>query len=245
MTSNMQPYKNVAIIGAGGALGQAFLHRLSELSGIERIYAFSRNGASFGKDNVTPIQINYENEASISMAANKAFRESSLDLILVTTGILHEGSMMPEKSLRDLSIGTFQKLFFANTIVPALVAKHFLSKINKTKRVVFAVLSARVGSISDNHLGGWYSYRASKAALNMVIKNIAIEMARRNKESIIIGLHPGTVDRNLSKPFQSNVPENRLFSADYSAKKLLEVLNVLKPSDSGKCFAWDGSELQY
>ena len=128
-------------------------------------------------------------------------------------------------------------------IGPALVAQAFLPKLAKNKKTIFAALSARVGSISDNRLGGWHSYRASKAALNMLIKNFSIEVARKNKQAIIVGLHPGTVDSRLSKPFQKNVKPEHLFSADYSAKKLLQVIDQLTVKDSGGCFAWDGKKI--
>ena len=124
-----------------------------------------------------------------------------------------------------------------------MVAKNFLPKLAKDQRAVFAALSARVGSISDNQLGGWYSYRASKAALNMIIKNLSIEMKMRYKQTIIVGLHPGTVDSRLSKPFQANVPAGKLFTADYAVAKMLEVINTLTPENSGKCYAWDGKEI--
>ena len=109
-------------------------------------------------------------------------------MIIIATGVLHYDQVKPEKGLRDLSAKNFQLIFEANTILPALIAKHFIPKLNRDKRVVFAALSARVGSISDNQLGGWYAYRASKAALNMIIKSAAIEVGRRNKQAIIIGL---------------------------------------------------------
>jgi NAD(P)-dependent dehydrogenase (short-subunit alcohol dehydrogenase family) len=115
--------------------------------------------------------------------------------------------------------------------------------LNKKKRSIFTALSARVGSISDNQLGGWYSYRASKSALNMILKNAAIETNRSNKKAIIVGLHPGTVESNLSDPFKKNVPEGKLFTPDYSAQKLLAVLSSLTIEQSGKCFAWDGKEI--
>jgi NAD(P)-dependent dehydrogenase (short-subunit alcohol dehydrogenase family) len=108
---------------------------------------------------------------------------------------------------------------------------------------VFAVLSARVGSISDNRLGGWYGYRASKAALNMLIKTLAIEVRRTRPEAICAALHPGTVDTSLSKPFQKNVRQGQLFAADTAAEKLLEVINSLTPAQSGDCFAWDGKQV--
>jgi NAD(P)-dependent dehydrogenase (short-subunit alcohol dehydrogenase family) len=104
-------------------------------------------------------------------------------------------------------------------------------------------LSARVGSISDNHLGGWHAYRASKAALNMLLRTFAIELARRNLRAVCVGLHPGTVDTGLSAPFQTNVPEGKLFTPDFAAARLLEVVDRLKPDDSGKVFAWDGQTI--
>lgn len=127
--------------------------------------------------------------------------------------------------------------------MPALIAKHLLPKLNKDHPAIFAALSARVGSISDNQLGGWYAYRASKAALNMIIKNAAIEVGRRNRKAIVVGLHPGTVDSDLSKPFQGNVADGKLFTPEDSAQKLLEVLRSLGPEQTGKCFAWDGKEV--
>lgn len=129
-------------------------------------------------------------------------------------------------------------------MLPALIAKHFLPKLNRENKAVFAVLSARVGSITDNRLGGWYAYRASKVALNMILKNAAIEIGRRYKKSIIIGLHPGTVNSPLSKPFQTNVPDDQMFTADFSVKKMIEVLDSVTPEKSGSCFAWDGKEIE-
>ena len=187
--------------------------------------------------------IDYSDEKSIENAALTASQNQALDLVIVSTGILHEGAMMPEKSIKELSVEKFQRLFEVNTIVPAMIAKHFIPKLNKKKRSIFTALSARVGSISDNQLGGWYSYRASKSALNMILKNAAIETNRSNKKAIIVGLHPGTVESNLSDPFKKNVPEGKLFTPDYSAQKLLAVLSSLTIEQSGKCFAWDGKEI--
>ena len=187
--------------------------------------------------------INYQDETSIEESALVASKDKPIDMVIIATGILHEGKLMPEKSLKDLSAEKLQRLFEVNTIVPLLIAKHFLPKLSRETRSIFATLSARVGSISDNQLGGWYSYRASKAALNMIIKNIAIEISRFNKKAIIVGLHPGTVDSNLSKPFQGNVPYGKLFTPEYSTQKLLEVLTSLTSKQSGKCFAWDGKEI--
>ena len=135
------------------------------------------------------------------------------------------------------------QVFTINTFGPAIIARYFLPKMRRDRKSVFACLSARVGSISDNRLGGWYAYRASKSALNMIIKNCAIEMSRRNKQTCVVGLHPGTVDTDLSKPFQSGVAKNKLFSPTHSSECLLKVINDLSTVDSGKVFAWDGSEV--
>ena len=226
--------QNIAILGASGAIGSAFTVLLSKKYPKASLFAFSRNGEH---------SINYSIEGSISEAAERAAKEKPLDLVIVANGILHDDKLMPEKSLRDLSAEKFHRVFEINTITPALIAKYFLLKLNKEKPSIFVALSARVGSISDNYLGGWYAYRASKTALNMIIKNASIEIGRRNKKAIIVGLHPGTVASNLSKPFQSDIADGKLFTPEYSAGKLLEVLESLTPDQTGKCFAWDGTEV--
>ena len=224
-------FTNIAVIGASGAIGGACARRLAECYPAARVHAFARDAE---------LRIDYEDEASIAAAAELAAQAGPLDLVLVATGMLHSSNTLPEKSLRDLSADKFARIFAANTITPALLAKHFLPRLSRERPAVFAAISARVGSISDNQLGGWYAYRASKAALNMVIKNAAIEMSRRNKKAIVIGLHPGTVDSPLSKPFQANVAAGKLFTPEYSAQKLVQVLESLTPAHSGQCLAWDG-----
>ena len=130
-----------------------------------------------------------------------------------------------------------------NTIGPALCAKYSASLLNKDSQSIYAVLSARVGSISDNRLGGWYGYRASKAALNMFLKTYSIELSRNNKSAIAVGLHPGTVDTSLSKPFQSRVPKEQLLTPECAAQYIVSVLENLKKTDSGAIFAWDGTKI--
>ncbi|KEI72328.1 C-factor [Endozoicomonas elysicola] len=234
---------NVAVIGASGAIGKAMVHLLEQIPAVSRIYAFSRSDAAF--DAVHKVDVQYmdlldEN----SIASGAALTTEPLDLVIITTGILHEGEgLKPEKSIKDFEADHFSRVFAINTTGPAMVAKHFLPKMARNRKNVFAVLSARVGSISDNRLGGWYAYRASKAALNMIVKNLAIETGRKNKSSIIAALHPGTVDSHLSMPFQSGVPEGKLFTAEYSAEQLLNVIDQLTPGDSGHLFAWDGEKL--
>ena len=126
---------------------------------------------------------------------------------------------------------------------PALVARHFLPLLPRDRRAVFAALSARVGSIGDNRLGGWHSYRASKAALNMILRNLAIELARTHPQAVVAGLHPGTVDTGLSEPFQKGVKPEKLFTAESSAERLLAVMDALTPADCGRVFAWDGQPI--
>jgi len=232
--------ENVAVVGASGAIGHALVCCLSQLHPQSCIHAFSQQNVTFASKAVHQHLVDYQDELSIQDAANIATQDMPLDLVLVTNGVLHADDLMPEKSLRDLTADKFRYVFEANTIVPALMAKHFLPKLRRDRRAVFAALSARVGSISDNRMGGWYAYRASKAALNMLIKTAAIEVTRRNKSAVVIGLHPGTVDSTLSKPFQNNVAEDKLFSPEYSADRLLTVVSSVTAEDSGKCFAWDG-----
>jgi NAD(P)-dependent dehydrogenase (short-subunit alcohol dehydrogenase family) len=131
--------------------------------------------------------------------------------------------------------------FAVNAIGPALVAKHTLPLIPREDRAIFAALSARVGSISDNRLGGWYGYRASKAALNQLIRTLSIELARKRKQAICVGLHPGTVDSELSRPFQGAVADGQLSPSDLAAWRLMSVIDQLKPGDSGRLIAWDGT----
>ena len=238
--------RNIVVVGSTGTLGKALIEHLSIQYPNALIHAVSRQKhikPMFDNKNIQHTALSGNDEKVMKVVARNISEKQALDMILVTTGLLHDNEVAPEKSLAQLSEKKFERLFSANTIFPALIAKHFLPKLNKLHHAVFAALSARVGSISDNRSGGWYSYRASKAALNMVIKNVAIEVGRMNKQVVIVGIHPGTVNSQLSKPFQKNVPDHKLFSPEYSAKKILIVLCQLTPKDNGKCFAWDGTEV--
>ena len=235
--------KNIVVIGSSGSIGKAFVNLLSLNNSDAKIYAFSRNKVDFNLPNVISGYIDYNSEESISTAAKFCLNTGSIDLVIVATGFLHSENIKPEKSLKDLSYSDFQEVLTANTVLPAIIAKHFIPLLSKDIKSIFSVLSARVGSISDNRLGGWYSYRASKAALNMFVKTVSIESLRNNKNSIIVGLHPGTVDSKLSEPFQANIRQGKLFTPEYSVEKLYDVLNKLTVKDSGKCFAWDGKEI--
>jgi len=225
---------NVAIIGASGGVGEAFCEALDGHKRVGNIYRFSRNAQG-------TLPLDLCDEASIKAAAAV---DKPLHLIILATGLLHDSDLMPEKSLNDITADNMARLMAVNVIGPALVAKHFIPLLPRQEKSVFAALSARVGSISDNRMGGWHSYRASKAALNMLLKNIAIETARKYKHASVIGLHPGTVDTGLSSPFQTNVKEGKLFSPQQSAQYLLSVINTVNTADTGKIFAWDGEEIQ-
>lgn len=181
-------------------------------------------------------------EASIIDAAAMA---GAVEFVFIASGLLHRDAVQPEKSWRTLDATALARLFQVNAIGPALVAKHFLPQLPRHGRAVFAVLSAKVGSIADNRLGGWYGYRASKAALNQIIRTTAIELARSRPEAICVALHPGTVDTPLSRPFQAAVAQDRLFTPAVAAAHLLHVLGELTPMDSGGLFAWDGQRLPY
>lgn len=236
--------ERIAVFGSSGAIGGALVRHLSAQYPAAKLYALSRHDLIDSPSNVFPMTIKNYSEAELEKAAEEIKTEGRLDMVVVANGLLHEHNLMPEKSLRDMSPEKFHRLFEVNAVLPAMIAKHFLPVMHKDRRAVFAAISARVGSIGDNHLGGWYAYRTSKAALNMIIKNAAIETARQNKDAVIVGLHPGTVDSSLSKPFQGQVAEGRLFTPEQSAQYLIGVLAGLGPDQSGKCFGWDGKEIE-
>ncbi|MFL2710616.1 MAG: SDR family NAD(P)-dependent oxidoreductase [SAR86 cluster bacterium] len=236
--------KNVAVIGSSGAIGNSISKLLKSEISVESVYNFSRSAISESSEKEKNIYIDIENEDSIIESIKKIPKDIKFDLIFVATGILHnDEDIYPEKSIKDISGDKLKKVLMVNTIGPALIGKYFIPFLNKNNKNVFAFLSARVGSISNNKIGGWYSYRASKSALNQIIKNFSIEIKRSNPNSIFVGLQPGTVKSNLSKPFQKNVNSKNLFSPDYSAKKLIDVINNLSIEDTGKLFAWDGEEI--
>tara|TARA_R110000824_G_scaffold102324_4_gene242694 strand:- start:1732 stop:2436 length:705 start_codon:yes stop_codon:yes gene_type:complete len=230
--------KSAVVFGATGGIGAAVSDALEADSRFDQIVRFSRSDDS-------PVCVDLTSEASIAEAAAWMKGEGiSPSIVFVATGLLHDAERGPEKSLRQLDADWLMANYQVNAVGPALIAKYFLPLMDRKEISRFAALSARVGSISDNRLGGWYGYRASKAALNMIIRNLSIEWSRKNDRSIIVALHPGTVDTPLSAPFQSNVPAAKLFNSDYAARHLLDVLDRLEPADSGKIFAWDGAEIK-
>jgi len=224
---------NAAVFGASGGIGGALADLLEQNPAVASVARFARSGGG----GATPFDLT--DEASIAEAVRRL--SAPLHLVIVATGALPGHGMQPAKTWRALEPEAMMRAYQINTVGPALIAKHCLPLLARDRKSAFAALSARVGSIGDNRLGGWHSYRGSKAALNMMIRNFAIELARTNKSAFAVGLHPGTVDTGLSEPFQTNVPDAQLFSAAQSAGKLLAVLNGLSPEDSGGCFAHDGA----
>jgi NAD(P)-dependent dehydrogenase (short-subunit alcohol dehydrogenase family) len=226
------------VLGASGGIGAAFADLIEDAGRHTNVYRLSRTGP-------TDVQIDLTDEHSLRTAVGALKLDSCApDLILIASGLLHAHEKRPERSMREIDGDWMEQNFRINAIGPALVAKHFIPLMPKTGRCVFAVLSARVGSISDNQLGGWYAYRASKAALNMIVRNLAIETQRQRPESIIVALHPGTVDTPLSAPFsagrQPSEQQNMRFTPQQSAANLLAVLDELAPSDSGLIFDYKG-----
>lgn len=232
-------YKNIVIVGTSGSIGSALIDECLIKYPEAQISAFSRKGEGIINTRVKHYCIDYTDESALKDSVKDVSKD--VDLLLIAIGILHDGNLMPEKSFKEITLESLNRLYYVNTILPTMIVKTFIPLLNKFSPVTVAALSARVGSISDNKLGGWYSYRASKAALNMIFKSLSIEIQRINKESCVITLHPGTVDSNLSKPFQNRIKQEQLFTPKYSAQKLVKIIDNVTKCDTGKVFAWDGS----
>ena len=222
------PRLHALIVGAGGGIGGACADLL-EQDGAQ-VARWSRAGG-----------IDLTNPASIEAAA--AALPAPPDLVFIATGVLHGAGLCPEKATSQLSAAALAHAFAINAIGPALVARAVLPLMPKGRKTALAALSARVGSITDNRLGGWHSYRASKAALNQLIRTMAIEQSRRNPEQVLLALHPGTVDSGLSKPFQKGV--KTLFSPAESARHLLRVIDTATPAQSGLLLDWQGAVIPF
>lgn len=234
---------NIAIIGGSGGIGQAFIKRLVALPNVQFIHAtYHHNEPSFSHPKVNWEHLDVTQETSI-----QAWLEwpAEIDWLINASGILHNSAQGPEKSICQFEPDFFLQNVMINTMPTLLLAKNMHKKFRHGRPAIFATISAKVGSIADNRLGGWYSYRASKAALNMCIKTLAIEWQRTLPNVTVAALHPGTTDTALSKPFQKNVPQDQLFSPEQSVSYMLDVLDGLKPADTGKLWAFDGELLPW
>ena len=230
---------NTAVIGATGGIGSAFIDALTTSQDVATTYALARQPIANRK--TIPLPIDITSEDSISSAAGKI--TDPLHILIIATGTLHQPDAPPEKNTSQLNAPQMLQNFTINSIGPALILKHFMPLMDKAGKSVIAALSARVGSISDNGTGGWYSYRASKAALNMLIKSAAIEHSRKHTGGLIIGLHPGTVATPLSDPFTARLPAEKLFTPAQSVSQMLNVIDATSREDSGACLAYDGTKI--
>jgi len=219
------------VIGASGAIGRAFCEQLSQDPRCAAVRELGRN---------TVPALDLERAETIASAAAELAAEAPYQLIVHAAGLLHRDRIKPEKSYSAIEADALQAVFQVNTLGPALVLRHFLPLLDP--QGAMAMLSAKVGSIGDNRLGGWYSYRASKAALNMLIKTAAIELARTRPHSRLLSLHPGTVVSGLSQPFRG---ASSARPADVAADQLLNLIDQLTPADSGHFFAYDGQRLPW
>lgn len=234
---------SAAVFGAAGGVGRALVQELQR-RGVKNLYAISR-GAGYTLPGTTALTADPWKVADMRDVTD-AMRSDPPRIVIVATGILtHPDGTGPERSLRQIDGPSMLETFRINTVVPALIAKYVIPLMPREGRSVFAVLSARVGSIADNQLGGWHSYRASKAALNMLVKSVSIEMGRTHKTGIAVALHPGTVDTQLSKPFQANLPDGQLTDPKDAAANLLRVIEGLEAKDSGGFFDYAGDPVPY
>lgn len=238
-----QTLPNVAaVFGSSGGIGGAMCSALANAD-VGLIHAGSRRGTAPSHPAIRPFLFDLSDEASI-VAAAQMMADQPPELVIVATGALSlPGGSGPERSYKAVEPEAMAQAFAINTIGPAMIARHILPLVPRRGRSVFAVISAKVGSISDNRIGGWHSYRASKAALNMLVRNWAIELSRTHPDAIVVSLHPGTVDTALSAPFQKNLPDGQLASPEASAANLLRAIGGLGPDHSGNMIGWDGSIL--
>jgi NAD(P)-dependent dehydrogenase (short-subunit alcohol dehydrogenase family) len=244
--------KTALVVGGGQGIGLGFVRNLLSNNNLERVYATYRRLESatellaIADARLECFQMDLTDESQIAAVIHKIQAETTaLDYVINCVGVLHEGELQPEKSLRQIDSDRLLRYFQVNSVGAMLLFKQVQPLLKHQNRSILATISAKVGSIGDNQLGGWYGYRASKAALNMFIRTTAIEYKRTCPQAILVALHPGTTDTQLSLPFQRNVPPEKLFSVDRTVAQLLTVIDGLDPNDSGEFFSWDGSRLPW
>ena len=237
------------VLGASGGLAQAIISELMADADIDTVIAVSRNPAPehFSTGPVTPVWIEteYSEPAMAAVVEQLQCFSGRITRVVICHGILHGDSLWPEKRLEDISAESLQTVFQANTVVPVLWLKLLHRLLKSKQRCVVAALSARVGSIGDNHLGGWYAYRSSKAALNMMLRTLSIEYGRRVKNVKIISFHPGTTDTALSKPFQASVPSDKLFTPAFVAERLCGIMAEAEIDGQLSYLDWDNKAIPW
>mgnify|MGYP002828458227 CR=1 FL=1 len=233
------------IIGATGGIGDAFVRAITQ-DDANQVWATARNTASLRTQPTHASQVDITDEDSLVRLARELSEvDYHPNFIINCTGVLHTREFGPERTWRHFDIDVMRSVFDVNAFGVGLIGKHLIPLVPRSGRSVFASISARVGSIADNRLGGWYSYRASKAAQNMFIKGLSIEAKMRWPELACVALHPGTVQSQLSAPFTSRVPAEKLFTPEQSCTYLCTVIEALKPADSGNFYAWDGQPIPF
>ncbi|WP_299494523.1 SDR family oxidoreductase [uncultured Shewanella sp.] len=234
---------NILILGGSGGIGTGLIKHALTLPHLTTVYAtFHTQPPSFNYPRLQWIQVDITQEENIAALAE---RIPSLTLLINTIGMLHTKERFPEKCLKSFNSEFFKQNIQLNTLPSILLAKYFSTHLRSTQQTFFITLSAKIGSIEDNHLGGWISYRASKAALNMALKTISIEWRHQLPHCTVIAFHPGTTNTALSEPFQQNVPSKKLFSPDYVAQCLMGLINHISPKDSGSFFSYDGQKIPW
>lgn len=236
------------IIGAGSAIGSAVIRRLRLEEPDTDILAVCRRPRDLPHTpdaSLHSFACDYSESGIVQLVQQLAPWHGRLNLVVISTGILHTESIKPEKRAEDLHMDSMLEVLRINTVMPALWLSTLLAAVCGNTPCRMFTLSARVGSIADNHKGGWYSYRASKAALNMIIKTAAIEYARRAPNVKLVAFHPGTVDTGLSKPFQRNVPQDKLFSPDFVAERLLTISSDLPVDGHASYLDWAGKSITW
>ncbi|MCL6269693.1 SDR family oxidoreductase [Sansalvadorimonas sp. 2012CJ34-2] len=233
----------ILIAGGSGGIGLALVKAcLDKFPEASVIATHNKHQPDFFHEQLSWHLLDAINEGQVTSLAEEV---GSIDWLINAVGFLHNKSGQPEKTIRKFDPDFFSESLQVNAMPSLLLAKHFQRNLKQSKHPMFATVSAKVGSISDNHLGGWYSYRASKAALNMALKTLSIEWQRTMPKCCVASLHPGTTDTSLSKPFQSNVPDGKLFPPEKTAGLLLDVLQKLSSEQTGRFWSWDGSEIPW
>ena len=234
--------QNIIIAGSSGSIGGEFTKQYTDDPNVEKVVTLSRNVNNLNHEKIQSIKIDYSNEATFKNL-DEISQLNSISKVIIATGILHTDQIKPEKSIDSIAAEDMKQVFQVNVFGPILLVKKLLPLIKKSKGVKIVFLTARVGSISDNVLGGWHSYRSSKSALNMMIKNLAIELKRLNKEHVVIGIHPGTVKSHLSEPFLRHVKHD-IFNPKESVDLMTQVISKVSQTDSGKCFDFSGKVIE-
>ncbi len=246
---------NVLIVGASRGIGLEFVRRHLQQPQFSRVFAACRTSQKAPRlealkqehpDRLRTLPLDLVDDASIAEAiARLKDQVTRLHRVICCAGLLHDATMQPEKRLSQIRRAALEKSFAVNAFGPVLLAQACEDLLHHDEPSLFASLSARVGSISDNHLGGWYSYRAAKAAQNMLIRTLALEWQRRRRNTICLLLHPGTTATDLSAPFQATVPPEKLFTPERTVRQLMAILDRVTLADSGRFLAWDGQEIPW